>query len=69
MIRDTLKRPMPRHGPRYTKYKICLSITMSIYIEQHLSNIWSSIHKKVEHHWSWVEKSVAYEKSVYRLYI
>ena len=32
-------RPRPRHGHRYTKYEICLSIMMVIYIKQHLSNI------------------------------
>ena len=37
----------PRHGLKYTKDKMCLSIMMVIYIKQHLSNIWSSIHKKV----------------------
>ena len=30
--------------------------------KQHLSNIWSSIHKKVKQHLVWVEKSVAYKK-------
>ena len=38
---------------------------MVICIKQHLSNIWSSIHEKVKQHWGWVEKSVAYKKSVY----
>ena len=34
-------------------------------IKQHLSNICRSIHEKVKQHWGWVEKSVAYKKSVY----
>ena len=36
-----------------------------MYVQQ-VSNIWSAIHEKVKQHWSWVEKSVAYEKSVKR---
>ena len=48
--------------PKYTKYKICLSIMVFKCIKQHLSNIRSSIHEKVKQHWGWVEKSVAYLK-------
>ena len=56
----------PRHGYRYSKYKICLWIMILIYIKQHLSNIWSSIHEKVKQHWGWVEKkSVACKKIAY----
>ena len=40
----------------------CLTIIMLICIKQHLSNIWSLIHKKVKQHACWVEKSVAYKK-------
>ena len=32
-------RPRPRHGPKYTKYKMCPNIIMVICIKQHLSNI------------------------------
>ena len=39
--------PRPNHGHKYTKYKMCLSIMMATCIKQHLSNIWSSIHEKV----------------------
>ena len=39
----------PRHGHKYTKYKMCLSIMMIIY-KQQLSNIRSSIHEKVKQH-------------------
>ena len=28
-----------------------------IWIKQHLSNIWSSIHAKIKQHWGWVEGS------------
>ena len=42
------------------KYKSCLSMMMPIYIKQHLSNIWKSVHEKVKQHWGWAEKSVAY---------
>ena len=65
--RYDIKRTRPRHEhkyTKYTKYKMCLSIMMIICIKQHLRNILSSIHKKFKQHWSWVEKSVAYKKSV-----
>ena len=39
--------PRPSDGHKYTKYKMCLSIMMATCIKQHLSNIWSSIHEKV----------------------
>ena len=44
--RYNINRPKDRHGPKYTKYKMCLSIMMVICITQHLSNTWSSIHQK-----------------------
>ena len=40
---------------------------MPTFIKQHLSNIWSSIHEKVKHHWGWVQKCVVYKKSVYNM--
>ena len=54
--------PRLRHGDKYTKYKICLSIMMVICIKQHLSNIWSWIHEKVKQHEAVLKKSVAYKK-------
>ena len=38
---DDINRTMPRHGHKYTKYKMCLSIMMVIIMcnKQHLSNI------------------------------
>ena len=39
-------------------------MTMLIYVKQHLSNIWGSVHENVKQHWDWAEKSVANEKSV-----
>ena len=48
--RHNINRSRPRHGQRYSKYKIYLSIMMVISIKQHLSNIWSSVHKKVKQH-------------------
>ena len=56
--------PRPRHGHKYTKYKMCLSMMMFICIKQHLGSIWSSIHEKVKQHWGWNEISVAYRKKV-----
>ena len=38
---------------------------MLICIKQHLSNILSLIHGKVEQHWGWVAKNVAYKKGAY----
>ena len=36
-----INRSRPRHGPKYTKYKMCLSI-MVIYIKQHLINVYQN---------------------------
>ena len=47
---------MPGHGHKYTKYERSLSITMVIFIKQHLSNIRSSVNEKVE---AELKKSVA----------
>ena len=60
--RYDINRLRTRHGHKYTKYKMCLSVVMVICINQHLSNIWSSIYVKVKQHWGWIEKSVAYIK-------
>ena len=55
-----------RHGHKYSQYKKCLSIIMMfICINQHLSNIWSSIYEKVKQYWGWGEKSVAYKKACF----
>ena len=37
--RYDINRPRSRHGQKYSKYKMCLSIMMAICIKQHLSNI------------------------------
>ena len=34
-----INRTRPRHGHKYTKYKISLNLVMVICIKQHLSNI------------------------------
>ena len=54
--RYDINRPGPRHGHKYAKYKMYLSIMMAIYNKLHLSNIWSLIYKKVEQKWDLVEK-------------
>ena len=54
--RYDIYRPRPRHGQKYTQYKMCLSIIMVISIKQHLSNIWSSVHEEVKQHYGWVKK-------------
>ena len=43
--RYDINRPRPRHGHKYIKYKMYLSITC---IKQHLSNILGSVHEKVK---------------------
>ena len=37
--RYDINKPRSRHEPKYTKYKMCLSIMMAICIKQHQSNI------------------------------
>ena len=37
-----------RPKPRYSKYKKFLNMMLLIRIKQHLSNIWSSIHEKLD---------------------
>ena len=59
-----INRPRPRHGHKYTNYKMCRNKMIVISIKQQLSNVWSLIHEKVKQHWGWVEKSVAYKKNV-----
>ena len=46
--RSDINRPSLRHGHKYPKYKMCLSLMTVICIKQHLSNILSSIHEKVK---------------------
>ena len=60
-----LNRPLSKHGLKYSRYKTCLSMIVLICNQQHLSNIWSSIHEKLKQHWGWVKKSIAYKKIVY----
>ena len=45
-----INRPRPKHGHKFTKDKMCLSIMMIIYIKQYLNNISSSIYEKVKQH-------------------
>ena len=59
-----INRSRCRYGHKYSKYMKRLSMMMLICIKQHLSNIWSSVYENVNQHWGWVEKSVAYKKSV-----
>ena len=37
--RYDINRPSSRHGQKYRKYKKCLSMTMVIFVKQHVSNI------------------------------
>ena len=54
--RHDINRFRPRNRHKYTKWNMCLSMMMLIRIQQHLSNTWSSNHKKVKQHWGWVKK-------------
>ena len=68
--RYNIERPRPRHGHKYTKYKMCLSIMMVLCIKQHLSNIWSWIHKKLRNtDASLKKKALLIKKSVYYVYL
>ena len=65
MMNDNENKTRPRHGHKYPKNKMCLSMIMLVCIKQHLSNIWSSIHEKVKQHWGWIKKKcVAYQKNL-----
>ena len=61
--RYNMKRPRSRHGHKYTKYKMSLSIMLVVCIKQHLGNIWSSMHEKVKQHWRWAKKSFVSKKA------
>ena len=60
--RYDINTPRPKHGHKYTQYKMCLIIVMVIGNKQHLSNIWGSFHKNVKQHWDWVEKKRCLQK-------
>ena len=51
-----------RPKPRYSKYKKCLNMMMLICIKQHISNIWSSIHEKLNNTEAGLKKGIAYKK-------
>ena len=53
-----INRPRPRHGHKYTKYKMWHSTMWVICIKQRLSHIWNSFHEKTKQHWGRVEKKV-----------
>ena len=59
-----INRPRCRHGHKYSKYMKRVSMMMLICIKQHLSNNLRSVYENVKQHWGWVEKSVAYKKSM-----
>ena len=70
-----INRPRPRHGHKYTKYRMYLSIKMFICIKQHLSNIWSSVQENAKQHSAWAgkkkknKKNAAYEKACIEQYV
>ena len=58
--RYDVNRLRPRHGHRYNERKICLSM-MIICIKQHLSNIWSLIHKKIKGYLRYKTKTITFQ--------
>ena len=46
--RYDINRPRPRHGHKYSKYKMDLSLNTVTCIKQHLSNIVGSVNEKVK---------------------
>ena len=58
MMNDNENKTRSRHGHKYPKNKMCLSMIMLVCIKQHLSNIWSSIHEEVKQHWGWIKKKM-----------
>ena len=60
--RYDINRPRSRHRHKCSKYKKYLSMMILICVEEHLRNIWSSIHEKVKQHWGWVGKMRCLEK-------
>ena len=51
-----INRTRPRHSYEYTKYKMCLSMIMVMFIKKHLTINWSWIQERVKKHWGSVEK-------------
>ena len=68
--RSDINRTRARHGYKYTKYKMCLSMRMVMCNKQHLSNIWSWIHerkkKKINNTEAGLKKSVYKKKHVFQ---
>ena len=45
-----IDRLRPKHGYKYIKFEICLSMMMVMCNKKHPTIIWSSIHEKVKQH-------------------
>ena len=60
--RSDKNRSRSRDGHKCIKSKKFLSMITLICIKQHLSNIWSSIHEKINNTETELKKSVAYKK-------
>ena len=45
-----INRRRSRYEPKYSKYITYPTMMILIFIKQHLSNIWNSIHDKVKKH-------------------
>ena len=63
MIKKNRPHRNDKNRPKSSyRNKIIDTNSVSVYIKQHLNNIWDSVHGKVKQHWDWVPKSSAYKK-------
>ena len=62
-----INRVRPRHGHKFTKYKMCISIVMVICIKQHQNNTCSSINEIVKQHWDWLIRALLIKKRVFNV--
>ena len=52
-----------RHGHKFSKYKICLSLMMTLCVKQQLNKVWSTIMKTLRKAEAELKTRVAYKKA------
>ena len=62
--RCDINRPRRRHGHKYTKYKMCLSIVMAIVVNNTHATFEAQFMKMLSNTEADLKKSVVYKKSV-----
>ena len=62
-----INRARPRHGHKFTKYKMCISMVMVTCIKQHQNNTCSSINEIVKQHWDWLIRALLIKKRVFNV--